>query len=299
MAEIDTIVDRQSFRSIPAPIPANPGSIAIENIANALRQVDDQGNASPLGTTLTLPPAWATVMPLGDSEGEGLGDVYPNPTVADATMNAAGITLVTGSVEAGAWRRHVLDILGAQGISIPQPWFVGARGTSADKNIPGGQISHQCTSGQTAANMATNFASYWAAHPASGIWLCAGTNDIRVVQTGGGTDAQAAAAAQTAYIALLAAIKASAPNAIVMCSTIPAGSTVKAAADLFKPLMLAAVASAAASGQKVYVGPDATAQIRDGTGLISSADNIHPNGIGYHRWAGLWVAGAKMCPFSP
>lgn len=46
-----SINDIANLRAIPAAIPANPGSIAIENITGTgLVQVDDQGNVSPIGS---------------------------------------------------------------------------------------------------------------------------------------------------------------------------------------------------------------------------------------------------------
>ncbi len=49
MSTRDDILDRANLRSIAAAVAADAGSIAIENIAGTLKQVDDQGVATSLG----------------------------------------------------------------------------------------------------------------------------------------------------------------------------------------------------------------------------------------------------------
>ena len=49
MADIKTIDDVANMRAIAAAVTAQPGAIAIQNVAGTLKQVDDQGNVTSLG----------------------------------------------------------------------------------------------------------------------------------------------------------------------------------------------------------------------------------------------------------
>ena len=58
MSEIDTINDVLNLRSIAAAVTANSGAIAVQNIAGALKQVDDRGTVTSLGGGGT---SWASL----------------------------------------------------------------------------------------------------------------------------------------------------------------------------------------------------------------------------------------------
>jgi len=76
VATIKEILDRASFRSQPAAVPAEPGAIDIQNIGG-LKQVDDQGNATALGGGTVLTDG-VTIIGVGSS-----GDkIRANPPAA-------------------------------------------------------------------------------------------------------------------------------------------------------------------------------------------------------------------------
>lgn len=96
MAEIDIIVDTVSHRAIPVAIAASPGSLAIENVAGTLKQVDDQGTATNFGGGV------GTVTSVAATAG-GLLAVAGTPTVAPTVgLAAAAADTIIANVTGGS-----------------------------------------------------------------------------------------------------------------------------------------------------------------------------------------------------
>lgn len=96
MSTLESIDDIANLRSIPTAIAAEPGSIAIENVANVLKQVDDQGVATSIGGgsgTVTSVAATAS----------GLLAVAGTPTIAPTVgMAAMAASTLVANATAGS-----------------------------------------------------------------------------------------------------------------------------------------------------------------------------------------------------
>ena len=111
MPEIDVIVDTVSHRSIAAAVAASPGSIAIENVAGTLKQVDDQGNATSLGTLNVANYAALAAAPAG---------TYTAGQVAFVSSGQALFLLMTSAAAARTNVRIAASgLAGAQWVRIP------------------------------------------------------------------------------------------------------------------------------------------------------------------------------------
>lgn len=127
-----TIDDVANIRAIPAAIAANPGAIAIENVAGTLKQVDDQGVATNLGAggvgTVTSVAATAG----GLLAVAGTPTVAPTVGIAAMAANTIIANATSGSaVPTAASATAVRTILGVQ----PSTAVAITGGTIAGTNI--------------------------------------------------------------------------------------------------------------------------------------------------------------------
>ena len=98
MADLSSIEDIANLRAIAAAVAANPGAIAIENVAGTLKQVDDQGVATSLGGA----GGTGTVTSVAATAG-GLLAVAGTPTVAPTVgLAAAAAGTIIGNVTGGS-----------------------------------------------------------------------------------------------------------------------------------------------------------------------------------------------------
>ncbi len=101
MSDIKTIDDVANLRSLAAAVTANPGSIAIQNVNNALKQVDDQGTVTSLGG------------------GGGAGTVTSVAATAGGLLAVAGTPTVAPTVGLAAAAAHTLIGNGTAGSAVP------------------------------------------------------------------------------------------------------------------------------------------------------------------------------------
>lgn len=86
------IVDLLNLKPQTAAVPAVPGTLGIQNVNNALKKVDDQGNASDLGGTSVLAgtviiSADATNCDITGIDGETMGGICVNGWIQTPTVS--------------------------------------------------------------------------------------------------------------------------------------------------------------------------------------------------------------------
>ncbi len=144
MSTNETITDIANVRSRAAAVSAEPGMIAIENIAGVLKQVDDQGTVTSLGGagsgTVTSVAATAS----------GLLAVAGTPTVAPTVgMAALAAGTYVANITAGSavptavTRANVIADLGIQAasaVAITGGTITGVAITTSSVNMGGNSI---------------------------------------------------------------------------------------------------------------------------------------------------------------
>jgi hypothetical protein len=169
MATENEIIDSTSFRSRAAAVAAEPGSIAIQNVGNVLKSVDDQGVATTLGagggagTVTSVAATAAGLLVIG-----GTPTIAPTVGIAALAAHTIIANLTAGSaVPTAASVANINTMLGIQDPSAVAITGGSITGTTIDLiGIAGGRT----IVGGTAASESLTYSSTSHATKGKHIW---------------------------------------------------------------------------------------------------------------------------------